>query len=765
MHRLMPPVIPILSGDIGTAADQKEGGAIVKNICFLVGILVVSAIFVGGPGCHLLLPFSSTPITTYAPYKATAQVYRALPGGQEFTENWEMYGWPPPEDRDGDGDIDSADTVAYFRGHLQQYIWDYMAPGFSWQYRNLTVVSDTEHKYVGDWAPNAGGIPSDPPLTFGAPVGAEIVWTDPDSSRASAWCQLFYEEGNGIATPAVHKAVMRFAERGGYPDMWTGVYDPQKRHLRFSDMYVELENFDLDNPDDAHVTGVFVQSYGTPFARGDGSPNYDFSTDDTATFYFSANGEVASETGVTQLFFNNDELTSVFERQNASPVFDLTLLADVENTEGTLIASVMFALHSPAGTLFVKHQPYLELADRTTTNRVVTLTPDVALDKDNDLGRFLWFEDFERSTEHFLGQGQTIPDVTFALGTHEITVVAYDSRGAYNSATMTLDVRTLPPVARCKNVTVSADASCQGYASVDDGSYDPEGGALTFVQTPAEPYPLGTTSVTLQVSDPDGGVASCTAQVTVEDATNPSVSCPANIEVNTAAGTCSALVNFTLPTGSDNCGVASVVASPPSGSAFPKGTTAVLVTATDTSGLQGTCTFNVAVMDHEPPTIVCPPSMTVNATSPSGAVVNFPLATASDNCPASLTRSCAPASGSTFAIGTTTDTCTADDGSGNTATCTFTVKVKSAAEQLADLIAVVQGLTAPKLDPGIRTAMLVKLQAALASVNPPNTALACQALQDFISMVNAQSGKKIATSDATFLINEATRIRAVLGCS
>src|SRR5207249_2532537 len=47
---------------------------------------------------------------------------------------------------------------------------------------------------------------------------------------------------------------------------------------------------------------------------------------------------------------------------------------------------------------------------------------------------------------------------------------------------------------------------------------------------------------------------------------------------------------------------------------------------------------------------------------------------ATDNCPG-VTSSCAPASGSTFAKGTTTVNCTATDASGNTASCSFTVTI------------------------------------------------------------------------------------------
>jgi ABC-type amino acid transport substrate-binding protein len=55
---------------------------------------------------------------------------------------------------------------------------------------------------------------------------------------------------------------MRFAERSGFSDFWTGNYDPTIRHLRFSDMYLEFGDFSLDNPSDAHVTDAYAQSFG-----------------------------------------------------------------------------------------------------------------------------------------------------------------------------------------------------------------------------------------------------------------------------------------------------------------------------------------------------------------------------------------------------------------------------------------------------------------------------------------------------------------------
>src|SRR5574341_1296361 len=144
-------------------------------------------------------------------------------------------------------------------------------------------------------------------------------------------------------------------------------------------------------------------------------------------------------------------------------------------------------------------------------------------------------------------------------------------------------------------------------------------------------------------------------------------------EATSAAG---AVVTFALPPATDNVDPNPMAsASPASGSTFPLGTTTVTVTATDAASNSSSKTFTVTVQDTTPPVIGAVSNVTAAASSPAGAVVSFPLPTATDAV--SLpTVSCLPASGSTFPLGTTTVTCTATDTAGNTSSRTLTVRVQ-----------------------------------------------------------------------------------------
>jgi Zn-dependent metalloprotease len=147
------------------------------------------------------------------------------------------------------------------------------------------------------------------------------------------------------------------------------------------------------------------------------------------------------------------------------------------------------------------------------------------------------------------------------------------------------------------------------------------------------------------------------------------LTCPPDVEQANDTGKCEAVVNYPDPTTTGECGAVSC--SPPSGSLFPVGTTTVTC-----SGTGADCSFEVTVVDNQAPALQCPPDKIAVTASPgqTGAAVSYGTPAATDNC-AGVTTVCAPASGSIFAVGLTTVTCTATDAAGLKATCTFTVTV------------------------------------------------------------------------------------------
>lgn len=169
-----------------------------------------------------------------------------------------------------------------------------------------------------------------------------------------------------------------------------------------------------------------------------------------------------------------------------------------------------------------------------------------------------------------------------------------------------------------------------------------------------------------------------------------------------------------------------------------------------------TLTGTGLISDTTPPVVTVPPDITVNAQSPAGATVTY-VVTAVDSQGIVTSIDCAPPPG-LFPIGTTTVSCTATDNRGNTsAPSTFRVIVKGAAEQLADLLARVQGV-----GPGLSFG--AKVRAAITALENGNVATACSSLSAFLGEIAAQSGKSITAAEAAALTATVQQIQAVMGC-
>lgn len=269
-------------------------------------------------------------------------------------------------------------------------------------------------------------------------------------------------------------------------------------------------------------------------------------------------------------------------------------------------------------------------------------------------------------------------------------------------ATAPLSIRlggnfTIPTAGGSTTVTAeipsNPDGSCylgsNPYASVEialDNLAGPRSDT-TYSWTPYETAVRACdTPVSFQVTDNVAGkhpiVASysnydqvvATATLTVgTDTTPPVLSLPSDITAE-ATGPNGAAVTFTVTANDSFDGPVPVACDHNSGDTYALGTTTVTCSATNSYGLISTKSFKITVTDTSPPVLNLPSDQTVEATSPSGAVVNYTVS-ANDKVDGPTAVTCDTPSGSTFPIGTTTVTCSATDSYGLTSTKSFKITV------------------------------------------------------------------------------------------
>ena len=319
----------------------------------------------------------------------------------------------------------------------------------------------------------------------------------------------------------------------------------------------------------------------------------------------------------------------------------------------------------------------------------------------------------------------------FPVGTTTVSVNSATGGGSCSFTVTVEDTGGNPATISCPaSVEVNANANCEASVTLADPTTGGDNVTVTGVRsdgkslyncdengvctrkTVDDPFAAGITTITWTAfshSTPGPfataeeeeaartGSASCTQTITVNDVTPPMISvAPQTIA---ADASCQAVIpDFTTTaTVSDNCACSgsaetcadrlpiTVTQSPAPGTPVGLGTHTITLTANDGSsnnngaGNSTTTTTTLTVADQTAPVISCPSNIEVflPANSPDTSMaVNYPAATATDNCSASPTVTYSHVSGSVFPVGTTTVTATATDAAGNESECTFTITVR-----------------------------------------------------------------------------------------
>jgi hypothetical protein len=272
----------------------------------------------------------------------------------------------------------------------------------------------------------------------------------------------------------------------------------------------------------------------------------------------------------------------------------------------------------------------------------------------------------------------------FAPGSTEVTCSAADNAGnlAYSSFVVVVGNApdtTAPELAPHADAIVEATST--GGAVVTYSAplaTDDRDGSVPASCLPASGtlLPLGITTVSCSAQDAAGNRATTTFVVRVRDTTPPTIAAHAGVTTE-ATSSSGATVSYSTPSATDNLdGSVAVSCQPGSGTVFALGSTTVDCSARDAAGNGASSTFTVLVQDTTPPTVATHANLTAEATDASGAAVSFTAPTATDNLDGSLAVSCQPGSGSTFPLGPTQVTCSAQDSAGNWGSSTFTVTVQ-----------------------------------------------------------------------------------------
>ena len=155
----------------------------------------------------------------------------------------------------------------------------------------------------------------------------------------------------------------------------------------------------------------------------------------------------------------------------------------------------------------------------------------------------------------------------FDLGTTNVTIIATDASGNTSDCSFDVTVQdTELPVAVCPTQTPVLELDVNGSAILAADALiaanSTDNCAISSETSPAMTYDcshIGTQMVMLTATDNSSNTGTTMCAVTIEDNLSPDLVCPANVTVNTDAGSCMTSVNnvfLGMPSATDNCDAA-----------------------------------------------------------------------------------------------------------------------------------------------------------------------------------------------------------------
>ena len=226
----------------------------------------------------------------------------------------------------------------------------------------------------------------------------------------------------------------------------------------------------------------------------------------------------------------------------------------------------------------------------------------------------------------------------YDVGQDTVSLFVRDSSGNIDSCSSIITILdTINPVAYCKDTTIYLNTS--GFIIVDSSliNNNPMFGCdvltIKLSKDTFDCYNVGVNVVTMVVTDINGNIDSCSANVTVLDTLAPIVNCQ-NISVYLDASGNAVIDSSMIDNGSnDNCAISTMSLSQTLFNCTNLGLNTVTLTVTDVNGNSDTCNSIVTIIDSLAPTPVCrDTSIFLNASGTASITNSFIDNGSFDNC-------------------------------------------------------------------------------------------------------------------------------------